>query len=235
MTALPATPERIIEAILRFPDHIQKQFLVDRMDMYLGYGMIPQQGEIPFKMMHMDVPEEAEQLLQFKIEGLKRSKTVSQIFWMINKPDRLQVLQFLSGVYTFEKREYAELLREVWITTEFPHQMPNRNIMRLFESADAQFLMTEEENKALGSMENEFPVYRGLQDNKTRHKALSWTINYEIAHWFANRWNKTLGTPKIIKSQIEKKHVFAYINARNEEEIILNPKHLKKMEIMGVL
>jgi hypothetical protein len=235
MTALPATTERIIEAVLRFPDHIQKQFLIDRMDMYLGHGMIPQTGDIPFRIVHMDIPEEAEELLQFKIEGLKRSKTVSQIFWMINKPDRLQLLNFLNGVYVFDPVEYTQILREIWISTEFPHQMSNKSLVNMFKCADTQFLMTDDEIEALGSMENEFTVFRGLQDTKTRHKALSWTIKYEIAHWFANRWNKALGTPQIIKAQIEKKHVFAYINARNEEEIILNPNHLKKMEIMGVL
>ena len=235
MTALSATPERIIETLLRFPDHIQKQFLIDRMDMYLGHGMIPQRGEIPFKVVYMDNPAEAEELLQFKIEGLKRSKTVSQVFWMINKPDRLQVLQFLSNVYTFEKKEYAELLREVWIATEFPHQMPNRNIMRLFENADTQFLMTDDEIEALGTMPDEFLIYRGLQDKRARRKALSWTTSYEIAHWFANRWKTDNSRPRIYKAVVIKKNVYMYTNLRNEKEVVVNPNRLKQIQEIGVL
>lgn len=235
MTAFSATPERIITAIDHFPDHIQKQFLIDRMDMYLGYGAIPQKGDVPFKLMHMDNPKEAEELLNFRKEGLKRCKSISMIFCMINKPDRLQLLQFLSGVYVFDKKEYAQLLRDAWIATEFPHQMPNKNLMRLFQNADAQFLMTEEEIKALGTMPDEFPVFRGLQDDRARRKALSWTTSYEVAHWFASRWKAGVSRPRIYKAVVCKKNVYMYTNSRNEEEVVVNPNRLKKIEEVGVL
>jgi hypothetical protein len=226
------TPERIIETIERFPDYIQRQFLIDRMDIYLGHGFLPDENG-GFKVVYIDNPEEAAELLQFKLEGLRKCKSVSQVFWMINKPDRLQVLHFLKNVYTFEEKEYAGLLRDAWISTEFPHQMPNAKLIDLFQCAYTQYLMTEEENSALGAQPEIITVYRGLQDKRARHKALSWTLDYEVAHWFAMRWAK--GKQVILTAEINKRDVYMYTNERNEEEIVVNPKKLKKVREVGVL
>lgn len=230
------TPENFIAVIERFPDYIQKQFLIDRMDMYLRRGFLPDEtNPVGFKIIHIDNPEEAAELLQFKLDGLKRCKSVSQIFWQINKPDRLQVLHFLKSVYTFDEKEYAGLLRDAWISTEFPSQMTNAQLIDLFQCAYTEHLMTEEEIKALGAMPEVIEIYRGLQDKRARHQALSWTTEYEIAHWFATRWDKASGTQRILKSSINKENVYMYTNTRNEKEIVVNPKRLKKIKEVGAL
>jgi len=237
MTAFSVTPERIIMAIEQFPDHVQQQFLFDRMDVYLGYGILPDKDtDTGFRIIYMNKPDEVAELLQYKLQCLRKCININQIFLFISKPNRLQLLQFLKNVYVWDKREYAQLLRDCWTSTEFPHQMSNAELIRMFKGADTQFLMTDDEVKALGVLPDIVTVYRGIQDKRTRHKALSWTTSYKVAHWFATRWNKASGvTPQILKSKIEKKYVFAYIHARNEDEIVLNPLHLKKMENVEIL
>jgi hypothetical protein len=233
MTAELATTERIIETIERFPDYIQKQFLIDRMDVYLGRGCLPDEANpVGFRVVHMDIPEEAEELLQFKLDNLQRCTTVSQVFWMVNKPDRLQFLHILKGLYTFDKQEYSEILRECWISTEFPHQMSNRQLIDLFDSAYTEFLMTGEEVMVLESQPEIIPVYRGVSDKRTKYKALSWTTSYKVADWFAHRWSKASGTQKILKSSIRKSDVYMYTNSRNEHEIVVNPNRLKKIKVV---
>jgi hypothetical protein len=233
MTKITATPENIISFIERFPDYIQKQFLIDRMDMHYGRGFLPDEtNPVGFRLVRMDVPKEANELLQFKLGYLRRCDNIFQVFLMINKPDRLQLLHLLKGVYIFDKKEYSKLLRDCWVSTEFPHQMSNRHLIDLFNSAYTESLMTKEEVEALGAQPEIISIYRGVSDKRTKHKALSWTISYKVANWFAHRWNKASGTPKILKSSIRKSDVYMYTNARNEEEIVVNPNRLKKIEVV---
>ena len=236
MTAFSATPERIISTLERFPVHIQRQFLIDRMDMYLGHGFLPD-GNGGFRIIHIDNPEEAAELLQFKLNGLKKCKNVHQIFWFINKPDRLQVLQFLTGVYIFTKEDYAELLRDAWISTEFPHQMPNAKLIRMFESADRHALMTDDEHKALDILPDAIPVYRGYSETNvrkgmTKRRGLSWTLDKEKAIWFAKRWSHS--DAKLLSATASKTDVYIYTNVRGEQELVVNPKKLKKVKEIWV-
>ena len=62
--------------------------------------------------------------------------------------------------------------------------------------------------------------------------ALSWTLDYETADWFARRLDED-GT--VYKAQIDKEHtksddkehIFALFNGRDESEVVLDPKYLK--------
>lgn len=54
--------------------------------------------------------------------------------------------------------------------------------------------------------------------------ALSWTLDYETADWFARRFDED-GT--VYKAQIDKEHIFALFNGRDESEVVLDPKYLK--------
>ena len=234
MTMFQATPERVIMAIELFPKHIQRSFLIDRMDIHLGYGMT-QDSEGKLKLLYMDKPDEAEELLQIKLGAIRRCINIEQIFWHIQKPDRLMFLNFLRGIYIFDKKTYAKLLRDVWITTEFPHQMPNAELIRLFRNAEQKYLMTKDEVKALGILPEVIPIYRGLQYPKTRRKALSWTTKIEVAKWFATRWHKSGTTPpRIITSKIKKSDVYMYCLQRNESELVVNPNRLMKMSEVTV-
>lgn len=74
----------------------------------------------------------------------------------------------------------------------------------------------------LASLPETIMVYRGIQKDATTN-ALSWTLDKNVAEWFANRFNNN-GT--VVEVTINKKYVFAYINGRNEKEVVVNYKKL---------
>lgn len=51
-------------------------------------------------------------------------------------------------------------------------------------------------------------------------------MNPHIAEWFATRFGEE-GT--VYKATIQKEHILALFNRRNESEIIVEPKHLQEI------
>lgn len=186
------------------------------------------------EFMVLDTDEKKKKALDFICTHIeKQSKNLSQFFWAINKPDRLNLLYLFSGIYTFNG-EYEKILKDAWTSTEFPHQMKIRDLVHLFERSDKKQLMDEQERAFLDALPDEITVYRGLQDKRAKLKGLSWTLNYEKAEWFARRWNSKDG--KVVTATIQKKFVYMYTNQRAEEEIVLNPYRLKHVrDVQGEL
>lgn len=54
-------------------------------------------------------------------------------------------------------------------------------------------------------------------------KALSWTLNREVAEWFAHRFGQN-GT--VYEAQVKKENIYAVFLGRNEEEVIVDPERL---------
>ena len=77
----------------------------------------------------------------------------------------------------------------------------------------------------LAELDDTVTVYRGVTTiNSDNLLALSWTLDYETADWFARRFDED-GT--VYKAQIDKEHIFALFNGRDESEVVLDPKYLK--------
>lgn len=148
-----------------------------------------------------------------------------QIYLMINPPYGLTFLKFASPYLS--KKDFSEILSNAWIMCEAPHNDPDVSVRRLvsmFKSADPKSLMDEGEYEAFQQLEDTVTVYRGVTPhNAKKVKALSWTLNRETAEWFAHRFGEE-GT--VYEAQIEKQHIYALFNGRNESEIILDPKYL---------
>ena len=82
----------------------------------------------------------------------------------------------------------------------------------MFRHSDPAALMDEAEQAQLAEL------------NSDNLLALSWTLDYETADWFARRFDED-GT--VYKAQIDKEHIFALFNGRDESEVVLDPKYLK--------
>jgi hypothetical protein len=117
------------------------------------------------------------------------------------------------------------MLYEVWIAVEYPNHDINvstTEFMSMFRKAKKKFLMNQDEQSVFNNLPENITVYRGIQKNATTN-ALSWTLDKNVAKWFANRFNHN---GQIIEATINKKYVFAYIDGRGEKEIVLNYKKL---------
>lgn len=94
----------------------------------------------------------------------------------------------------------------------------------MFRSIDPQKLMDEEERELFQSLDDVVTVYRGVPPHNDQNvKALSWTLDREVAEWFAHRYGEN-GT--VYEAQIEKENIHAVFLGRNEEEVIVDPERL---------
>ena len=88
---------------------------------------------------------------------------------------------------------------------------------------EPQLMMNEDERETLESMPDKLTVYRGGMDDK----GFSWTLNKDTAKWFAKRWDShnyyPISVPSVFEKEINKVDVLAYLDDRNEQEILYIP------------
>lgn len=96
------------------------------------------------------------------------------------------------------------------------------NVMKSFEKATKY---KEDLNMKLADLPEKITVYRGEGDKSTPHdEALSWTLSPNIALFFAMRFAiNGQATAHIIRGVVNKEDVIAYIQDRNEEELVVKP------------
>ena len=102
-------------------------------------------------------------------------------------------------------------------------------LIEFFVAADPEVIMTPEERKQLDELDDTVTVYRGVTSyNADNVLALSWSLEYDTANWFAHRFDED-GT--VYQAQIDKKHILALFNGRNEAEVIVNPHCLTQVMV----
>lgn len=70
-------------------------------------------------------------------------------------------------------------------------------------------------------------AYRGVTSCTAKNiRALSWTLDYETADWFAHRFGET---GKVYEARINKEHIYVLFNSRGEWEVIVDPKYLTEL------
>ena len=87
----------------------------------------------------------------------------------------------------------------------------------------------EEAKERIEKLEDTVVVYRGEGSESTNYKkSFSWTLDENIANFFACRYSDTA---RIIKGVVNKADIIDYLKNRNEEEVIVSPKDVKKITI----
>jgi len=99
----------------------------------------------------------------------------------------------------------ASFLSYAWISTESPNNDPNlsqRELLSMFRSLDPQKLMDQEEYTQFQNLDDVVTVYRGVTSyNANNIKALSWTLNREVAEWFVHRYLGMDGYPRLVTDE----------------------------------
>ena len=141
--------------------------------------------------------------------------SVTDIFsalMIIRKPYRLSFLKYCKDFLS--KEDFSVALGDVWCTVEsasFDKNVSLNELVRWFKKCDKNKLMNKEELSYLDSLPDEVSVYRGIGGNGS-NKGLSWTDNYDLAVWFAKRWNTKNGY--VIKGKVKKADILAYFSGR---------------------
>lgn len=141
------------------------------------------------------------------------------------------LLAFLKYAEPYLSREdFSKMLADIWIRTEAPNLDPNfkqKELLDLFRQSKQEEMMTEDEIETLRSLPETVSVYRGVTSyNAGKIKTLSWTLDREVAQWFANRFGEN---GIVYEAEISKEYILALFKGRNEWEVIVEPDHLLQL------
>ncbi len=98
----------------------------------------------------------------------------------------------------------------------------------MFRSADKSLLMTAEERKRLDELDDPVTVYRGVTPyNAKSLRAMSWTLGLRKGLVVCK--NALIRTERYT-AEIEKSHILALFDGRDESEIVVEPAYLLNIE-----
>ena len=117
---------------------------------------------------------------------------------------------------------YWETLSWVWTNTE-NFQQHKKLWLKLFwaKRDHRDRFMNQTERQVFENLGDRISIYRGHSSKSER--GISYTLDYEIAQWFAKRF-AIRGQGQVTTRTINKREAFAYLNSRNEHEILVIPE-----------
>ena len=187
-------------------------------------GLQDEQGNLRIGNI-VESQEDRKQWQQQMVKIIDDTNDVFRLYHMIEKPYVLGFLKFAAP--NLSKADFSTILADAWIRSEQPNHDPNlsqRKLLAMFRAADPKILMDAEEREKLEALGDTVTVYRGVHSAKSNGvKAMSWTLDQDIAEWFAGRYGRQ---GCVYEAKIEKAHICALFLGRNESEVILNPKYL---------
>lgn len=167
-----------------------------------------------------------------QIKAIIEKSDLKSICLMLNKP---YILAFLKHIeYSLSDEELGEILGMFWTGIENISTDPNvtgLDLVKWFKRADKNSLMTEDELLVYESLPEGVTIYRGVTSyNRKKEKALSWTLDYEKAVWFANRYST--GTGEIWTMTVPKNRILCYFDGRGEQEVIVDLYRFKGEKVV---
>jgi len=142
---------------------------------------------------------------------------------LLSTPKGSYMSVFIKYMDSFSDEEYWKKLAYVYILQDFM-ELPYEMFKTIFSAnrSNRDKLMSNEDIKFLENLPETITIYRGgATKEKNTGYGISWTLNKDIAQQFVNR-KKVLANDEmeVLEITINKSKVVAYINERNEEEII---------------
>lgn len=181
------------------------------------------------KLLDLTKPTEA---LRWRtaMRSVIQKKNAQGIFLPMNPPYRLFFLNLIRSVLS--DNDFGELFRAFWPSVEQINgdkNLTRRSIIRLLQSVPKDCLMDKECFLAYQQLPPVFSVYRGVTPyNESRHRAISWTSDIDIAQWFATRYGEH---STIWRANVKKQWVLALLEGKEHEILIDIPKGMPVMNI----
>lgn len=114
---------------------------------------------------------------------------------------------------------YWEMVATWWMDTEYP-SLVIEDWLVILDSPGARNMMSDEERATLDALPARVLVYRGVPEGGIE-EGLSWTLDKDRALWFAQRFGKP---GRVLERSVSKTEIVAYLNGRQEQEIVLRPQ-----------
>jgi len=179
--------------------------------------------------------EKAEKQKKFEEIRAKKLLEGNYLGYLITFESHEQLQPFIDLIPRLTDQEYWRYLREVWTGAEVI--LPDKEIwLRLLQwnRPGREHLMTGAERAALAAMTQEIKIWRGC-GHKSAVRGLSWTLDRDRAAFFADyscgpRRQLLVGQtgvePILVEATCRTENVLAYLTARMEAEIVINPAHV---------
>ena len=137
--------------------------------------------------------------------------------------------------------DLSKALRMVWMSVEKPGRNPSftkQSWVSTFRRCEPAFLMEPSELQTLSQLPDLIEVYRGIwwegKGNPVDGaiKGLSWTTDRAVAEFFAYRFQgkNPARQGRVYQAYIPKSGVLAYLDGRNEKEVVVDPKQLQNIQ-----
>jgi hypothetical protein len=157
-----------------------------------------------------------------------KSLTKKQIDQILIMPDSYERFREFLKISDYCKRKnYWYALRFAYGQSDnlFEHKNEVKKAFLLGEPF-RESIMDKDERNFLNKLPDIITIYRGMTSKEFHSKdyGISWTLNPKVAIFFAHEYIRNHATKnmpkKICEMKISKQKVIAYINGRNEQEII---------------
>jgi hypothetical protein len=135
--------------------------------------------------------------------------------WDIEHDSQKVLDIFIKENKNLSDERYWELLRTVWIVCG---KLENVDLFRqLMKSTrkERYYFSTSEEQERLRRLPGVFTIYRAT--NNKNDGGISWTLSEEYAHTYSQLFAKNT----ILKREVLKSEIFAFIERNKESEIII--------------
>ncbi|MCR5757420.1 MAG: hypothetical protein K6F95_05895 [Selenomonas sp.] len=122
-----------------------------------------------------------------------------------------------------DSKDFAYYLKHSWLDEEDPNQDPAvslQEVVGYFREAAEQHLMIPADLAVYRHLPDKLTVYRGVSPHRAR-LGLSWTADKGTALWFKQRYEGSF-QGQLLTAVIDKQDVLAYIDERNERELIVD-------------
>tara|TARA_R110001592_G_scaffold236443_1_gene494756 strand:- start:83 stop:706 length:624 start_codon:yes stop_codon:yes gene_type:complete len=144
-------------------------------------------------------------------------KDIDSFMNLIERPYRVPIIMsVLRSWWKPTKKEYWDVISWIWQDTECVYENLDTWIeLMTLEFSEPQLMMNDKEKEVYDNLPKIVRVYRGGVDDR----GLSWSLSREKAEWFANRFDYGY---KVFEKEINKSDILAYLDGRQEQEIICN-------------
>lgn len=177
----------------------------------------------------LNLPEVIRLRREYLLELKNKRKYVS-MFSLLEKCFRISY--FLDLYKEINSEEFIDLFSYVYSSCEYNFdELLEEEVMEKLRKAKNTVKIKKILNKEFQIKDEIITIYRGEADNSTPYNegAISWTLDSNIAKFFANRFNAE--NPRIYKAKVNINDILLFID--REKELLVESKNLIEVKLLN--
>lgn len=193
--------------------------------------------QVPYTPMHNAMANQALRNKKVMLEDALKDKNLEKVIWLHERPYRLDALHLAWRECGATSQVLAKMINQVWLDSEniWQNYMRWKELLEISGRNALRGVVDEEDAKTFNELPDRVTVYRGgrvdWEDMMDSMPPFSWTLDIERARWFAHRfeWKPDC---YLITAEIDKEDIYFFTDARNEQEVVVDPEGLEVKTIM---